>query len=318
MKRYLFVFLFLVVCSTQGKSQVYHEMVTDSTAWKTIEAFWSGGGWDDFTLDYAKTFFFYIQGDTIIDSISYKCLYSTEEIYQPIFPSFDPDNGLTFVAAIREQDKKVFMREYHEFNNELYEEAMMYDFGLEVGDTVHFTRPFEDFMVVQEIDSVQIETGEYRRRTKFDGDERFDWIEGIGTTSYHLFYPFTIQWLSGIDLRLLCVCTPLELLHIGTRNIGGNYVQTFSDCARPAYLKTTSQESNRKPVFFPNPVIDNLRFKDRLEDMDVEIISETGQRLRFWSSFSGSSVNLQDLPPGLYILKLSGSETFHSRFIKLD
>lgn len=75
---------------------------------------------------------------------------------------------------------------YHGGNAE-YDEFLMYDFGLSVGDTFYLTPSSP--IVLESIDSVLIE-GTYYRKFHFQSNSGYHWIEGIGS-SIGLFPYFT-------------------------------------------------------------------------------------------------------------------------------
>ncbi|XOV69279.1 MAG: hypothetical protein ACFHU9_08845 [Fluviicola sp.] len=83
--------------------------------------------------------------------------------------------------------------------NGVYDEFLMYDFGLQVGDTFHLTT--SDSIALISIDSVLIE-GDYYRRFNFDPlttvvGGNYYWIEGIG--SKFGFFPYFYSFEQGLS-----------------------------------------------------------------------------------------------------------------------
>ena len=82
-----------------------------------------------------------------------------------------------------------------------YDEFLMYDFGLQVGDTFNLTTQYQ--VVLNSIDSVFIE-GNYYRRFNFDQVSLFSainyyWIEGIGSNFGFFAFFFAIEQNLGFD-----------------------------------------------------------------------------------------------------------------------
>ena len=109
-----------------------------------------------------------IQGDTLIGGLSYSKILKTEDSLTSVYTETD--------WFIRETpDKKVYwLRSGYEL--------LLYDFGMQVGDTMH-SGYCE--MVLLSIDSVQLSNAEFRQRYNLHLDNSFVekeyvWIEGIG------------------------------------------------------------------------------------------------------------------------------------------
>ena len=118
------------------------------------------------------TSFFRFDQDTIIDG----------ELYQHIFISEDEfqQEWFFYGSFIREENKKVYLREYYG------EEGLIYNFNLQLGDTVFINNPravSDVALVLTEIDSMETSDG-YRERWKLTNDEFMIpeyWIQGIGS-----------------------------------------------------------------------------------------------------------------------------------------
>jgi len=106
-----------------------------------------------------------LRGDTVINELNYKkLLYGCSE---------------TYIAAVREVDKKVFIKEDQQ------EDQLLYDFNLQEGDWANYLHQ------VIKIDTIQI--GDTKRK-RFVFDAGYEtWIEGIGALED--FYPLQARSL---------------------------------------------------------------------------------------------------------------------------
>jgi hypothetical protein len=135
------------------------------------------------------TYTFYFQGDTILDSLSYHKMYSNDNY------------SISYAGGLREINKKVYY-----FDRDCPAPVLLYDFGLNVGDSIALACMLCDeeesqYMKVISIDSVLIGDMTYRKRTNFDFGPSQSWIEGIGSVS-GLFYPYysCVTCICGVEL----------------------------------------------------------------------------------------------------------------------
>lgn len=120
------------------------------------------------------TFYHRFEGDTVLDGKTYKkVLIAEDEYYQEWF---------FYGSYVREENGIVYLREY------LGEEGLIYNFNLQLGDTVTIKNPLAPdglLLTLTDIDSVETTDG-YRKRWKLEKDA-FSipeyWIEGIGSQS---------------------------------------------------------------------------------------------------------------------------------------
>lgn len=120
------------------------------------------------------TFYNKFKGDTMINGLMYKKVWLAEdEFYQDWY-----HNG----SFIREENNKVYLLE------STGKEGLIYDFGLEEGDSVVLENPLAPdglLLYVTTIDSVETFDG-FRKRWKLIKDEFSTpeyWIEGVGSNS---------------------------------------------------------------------------------------------------------------------------------------
>ena len=162
MKKLVYILLFIIAVP----SLEAQEIVDNQKLWSIL----TGHCLPDYTT--YTTSFFKFDEDTIIDGKLYQKVFISEDEFQ--------EEWFFFGSFIREENNKVYLREY------FGEEGLIYDFNLQLGDTVVVNNPravSEVALVLTEIDSVETTDG-YRDRWKLTNDEFMIpeyWIEGIGS-----------------------------------------------------------------------------------------------------------------------------------------
>jgi hypothetical protein len=212
-------------------SAVSYLHAQDYIPFPTSDAYWNEyrfyQGWCD-APDYCKVTYF-IEGDTIIDSLLYKKIYCA-----------NPD-WTSYIGAMRENDKKIYY-----WRGGCPNHVLLYDFNLNVGDSISYPTELCDtswvyYHKVTSIDSVLLQDMTYRRRINLYGT--WSWIEGMGTTS-GLFYPY--YW------GIACICST----HLVCFYHNGNLVY-LDETTMPCFNLTVSQPefSGKNQGFdtYPNP-----------------------------------------------------------------
>ncbi|MEO0899465.1 MAG: T9SS type A sorting domain-containing protein [Bacteroidota bacterium] len=275
----------------------YAPLLTDSTRWSVASTAGFGGG--------TSTNFYYVDGQTIIDSLAYYNLYAVSTLdsnFEDTSFSFAQQFGL-----IREEEGKVYVRN---ITSTLVTvppsagEKLYYDFTLEVGDTLtpigsRFTYS------VTETDSISI-NGIMRKRIKFDqGIET--WVEGLGSLQ-GVVHSFGNELITDTHLELLCVREGQEYLY--QRYPGICYLLLASN--RPT-----------DPSFvniFPNPTEGQLSLEFSEDWLQATFsIYDLQSKLIFSNKVSHTNLILdQELPdhPGLYLIHVqSGSRSLSKKLI---
>jgi hypothetical protein len=162
MKKLVYILMFFIAAPTLEAQ----EIVVNWKVWSIL----TGHCLPDYTT--YTTSFYKFEEDTIIDGKLYQKVFISEDEFQ--------EDWFFYGSFIREENKKVYLREY------FGEEGLIYDFNLQLGDTVVVNNPravSEVTLVLTEIDSVETNDG-YRERWKLTNDEFMIpeyWIEGIGS-----------------------------------------------------------------------------------------------------------------------------------------
>ncbi len=279
---------FLLSGASFSHAQEYIPFPTSDAYWNEYKFY---QGWCD-APDYCKVTYF-IEGDTIIDSLLYKKIYGTTP------------NGTGYYGAMRESSKKVYFR-----RSGCPNEILLYDFSFEVGDSISYPIELCDtswvyYHKVTSIDSVLLQDMTYRRRINFYGT--YSWIEGTGTTS-GLFYPY--YW------GIACICST----HLVCFYHNGNLVY-LDESTMPCFNLAVSQPefsgNNQDFDIYPNPFSTTTTIEYELTEPSHvqlsiynaigEVVYNTEDRLMSVGKYS-FTWSAERLPEGLYYAVLRSEE----------
>jgi len=243
------------------------------------------------------------ENDTIINGINYSMIYT------------DDVNGSTW-CAFREENKRI----YFLFPDS--GEMLLYDFNLEIGDTMFYY--FEDIFeltqhhkVVTAIDTIRLRNGEIRHKWTLEpfipSVENYSaiwdiWVDGIGSISRKgLFNPLeTYEELNGDNYYLGLFC------HNDTTLIyypPCPYLNTFG-CYLETSVKSFEDIFNDISIY-PNPAQNQVTIDCQEQKIkDVEIINIIGKVLKQIEIQNNSHfiVGMSDQSAGIYLLKLTTDE----------
>lgn len=200
--------LLLSIClsfSIKSFSQLNFPFPQDSVQWCTYYyGYTSYEGFYDINL-----FSFDLGTDTIIDGLNYKNVdiwqrWRDNESPWYDFPSDVEDVLLGKIAALRFDGDKVFLYRY--LNSEFdfsgfmcpYEtEVLLYDFNLQVGDSIYYEYLYPNYVTTTSIDSILLEDGNYHKTYTFDDPSVRVWIEGVGDSQFGLLGFYIHQMIEG-------------------------------------------------------------------------------------------------------------------------
>lgn len=180
-------------------------------------------------------------------------------------------------------------------------ETLIYDFGLELGDIFQL----EDNCDVQviEIDSIQLNNGEYRKRIKLERTEDpynypvLEWIEGIGS-KFGLLDFLGVVCLVDINIQLTCFYQSGELL----------YPPNPETCFTSTTSTKDTDLAHSMVTVMPNPfgetfVIsiedDEQKFKLGIYSMDGNLVYQ-----KVSARTGRVEISLKDYNSGIYIIRL--------------
>ena len=312
MKSLLFSLFMLI--SFLGFNQITNHFENLNSKWYVSSNFINANQENPSHLGVKTTVWGFV-GDTLIDNNDWLKLFSTQDsLFQ---------NDLSFQGFLRSEDLKVYFKETDTSSSQI-----LYDFNLEVGDSVEYTFDIDGdnytvLIKVDAIDTIEI-NGESYRKFKFSEPlniENFPitmgsmvkeaWIEGIGSLKNPIFpaKPFTIdtEWGQKVDLTCSFV-NEIQFYH------NGGYTQCFN---RDVLGIEELQSINVN--IYPNPThkIININV-NQLGYYNLTIFNNLGEII-IEKRLSGSTnnVNVSELNKGIYFLNIKTDESSQTiKFIK--
>ncbi len=297
MKKEIALIVFLLTgLFSFGQTESYFPFPTDSASWKGYVSYVQP---PDFNPQY-EALEFTIQGDTIIDDFTY------QKVYYGL--SYEPIPEFWLMGGLREDSlKQIFFFPFFIQNAFLWldslpsdtSEFMLYSFSdtLEVGMTIPIN-PDHSEIIITNIDSVLVGNN-YRRRIKvFHSSINDDyWIEGIGG-SKGLFS--SVSYFFEWGTSLLCFTDSL------TYTI--NTVYPDMDICSDWTVLTTIENSRESIKIFPNPATSNIRIESNvnLQNGYLKIYNSQGQVVHSQKLLEeNAQINIQNIPPGLYLVEIT-------------
>lgn len=214
------------------------------------------------------------------------------------------------------------------------EDNLLYDFDLNVGDTVAWKTGFAK--VVNTVDSITLENGEVRKRIVFYREHQWEyntdiWIEGIGSTKGLLGSYFLSPQAPGPFINLTCSYNELEDLQYDFWLSEAGFDTSF-DCLIDNINTTIEEEElsfDHVLNIYPNPTaLDEVTIASSYlmrEVERVEVINSQGQLIASVPFDNSGTIRFQtniaitDRPPGVYWITiiLKTGERFTNRLVKM-
>jgi hypothetical protein len=226
-----------------------------------------------------------IGDDTLVNGIAYKIFLTTEDSIT---------NTWGKMGLIREDSNRVYFRLYTE------PEGLLYDFNLEVGESVTITNLYcyEKEMTVQNIDTVYI-SGVPLKRWVFNtwGSEEY-WVEGIGSFIGPI-QSGMYDCITDLYCKLICFFKDDTLF--------------YKDPAEPeCYFNTVGiGEMPAKDDILIKPSLvrqgDAVEISSSHAIKEIRIMNMNGVEVRHFSNLNvrSLSVSSDSLPPGIYVIMIS-------------
>lgn len=277
MKKALIILPALLFCFTQLQSQ---EPLFDTTKlWShlSITPSWGGPPPHAWATDFHK-----VEGNTVINSVSYMNLMTTI------------DQNLTnwnLQGYVREDGSgKVYYRAIQDST-----ERLIYDFGLELGDTIILNHLSSFPYIVTNVDSVLLNNN-FRKRITLNTYET--WVEGVGSQMGLMCSGYSE--LVGVNHYMLCYFENGSLIYSNPN---------YSLC----YYNTVDIEDREFQdawiSIHPNPVVSTSTFRIS-GDLDVkgsllEVYSLTGSLLKSYNIEENEiQLHASDFESGIYFYRL--------------
>lgn len=314
MKKYVLLIICLTVAlTTYAQTLVEHPFPTDSAVWYEYRSNSPYYPAPYYNCDIK----YYYSGYDTINAMVYRPLYATSKCYceqvyfqNPCSPGpYYSENQNTGVL-LSVQDNKVYYKDQ-------YSQFKLYDYNLGVNDTMHLSINTWDQYVLQcvLIDSIQTNTG-YRKQ----------WNLVITDGCYHTIID-TLKWTEGIGSdhgllyqRELVLCNVYDVVDYSYTNcfvLNDILVLGDSIGACEATLIMDIKEESTPSLFnvYPNPA--TLSFTIQLgqnQAFTAQLYNTTGQLM---DSFGSSGANLEiprnNLPPGLYFVRVTAGNSINTR-----
>jgi len=166
MKKLLILLLFFPLMSLS--QQTYNEMLTHDIEWQLTSC--NNG---------CITDVYFIDGDTIYNGYNYFILNGYHFISKTFWLREDIQNQTVYMSLV---------------NNNIRKEVLLYDFDLEIGDSINISNPMSPFVtnpgyyIVDSLVSLELQNGLYYEvfylsSSSVNINESAVWIEGIGSLS---------------------------------------------------------------------------------------------------------------------------------------
>lgn len=288
MKKFLILFIFLISFTVDAQTQVYHSFPDSNAYWcQTTQ-------WFDGTCDHTRNATSFFGNDTIINALVYHQIQESGYEYSTLCGS----GGYVYACCLPiRQDtlqRKVF---YYDLFNQT--EKIMYDFNLQVGDTLNESKVIwgntGDIHVITSIDSIKI-NGLFRKRFNYNGSFLFGCpdtsiIEGIGSISGLTAAPSTcfeyFASLTGFKQNGIII-----------------YPDSLAYCVVISGSENLTNTTNLN--VYPNPLVDELNVVNTHQNESSEIIIYGIDTQKFLQQkFTNSlTLNVEYFAKGIYIYEI--------------
>jgi len=290
MKLFLTLILTFLLFSVKAQTSVYHPFPDSAATWNIhYKQFCFMNGTSD--QNYSIT----MAGDTVINSQVYHKLTTP---YVQIYTSGCGTMGTGYKGAIRQDkiNRKVFF-----VPPSGSAEQLLYDFTMQVGDTVkgyaETIAPPRDRVI--SIDSVLVGST-YRKRWKVNSNYNIYFIEGVGST-YGLIMKSPGNLLDGSgDLTITCF----------QQNGKTVYPDTVTSCKLITTSVNTTEGNPNEINIFPNPSNDSftIDLRQALSVNAIYIKDILGNTVFHRQLSSGSYIHVDHLKSGVYFLMTSSND----------
>lgn len=280
-KHILIITLFISVFNLNGQTNVYHPFPYSNAQWRV-----NGSYWDCNPL--CDLYQYTTGADTLISNHMYTQIIQSGKYQLTYWDSI-------YRGALRNDtlNKKVYFVDRDSTN-----EWLLYDFSLNIGDTVFGAMPglSPGYVVINGMDSVLV-GGNYHKEFLLGGESI---IEGVGSTE-GLLELYTNQFESGY--QLVCFSNNFD-----------NFPSSSTSC--PLILQTGINVSNPTNQqlqinIFPNPFknFTNIIFSEEQRSASIKITNIMGQEIKTMNSTGKQCViEKGEMSNGVYFVQIIDSD----------
>lgn len=344
---------FLCFYITTAQTSIYHPFVTPSKVVLETETLHVPASNVQYTK---KASVEHLSRDSVINGLTYHLLerydaWKIDNAPVPMGPFIDYYTNLLgfnqqLLGAIREDNKKVY---YYNLNHSFshtgldtlfQQEYLLFDFNLEVGDSIlrtalyHNTTAVDYYLHVVGVDSVLLDDMTYRKELLMKGTYSnglitdtvcYSWVEGLGVSTAYCdagLSPLRLGVLGGFELQYnpyASVSSPYVYPSVRCWSEIGTYLLSNSDYCDtlPGSLLLIDPlnqfETNINVVIAPNPLSTSstitIKGLDNQSEILFELFDLRGQLVQTVTSNNVNELILRRgaLPQGMYYYRISQS-----------
>lgn len=286
----LFLLLIFIFFTSIINAQQYYTFPTSNAIWREYR-YELGGSSRSYYYDFQN----FINGDTLIEGKIYHKIYQTGYTRSYIlYQSFYSEYEDIYVGAIREDS----LRKVYYYVDSLYNEQLLYDFNLNIGDTLPIMVGTRERIInnnttytVTGIDSILVQ-GNFHKRFQINyPNQTFYIIEGVGST-----YGLLAKLYSWTGYTPILKCFKLN---------DENAYPDGQDC-NLIHIGIDEFSEQNKTHLFPNPGNGIFYFNNLPnESLLMKIFNLMGNKIfETIVQKDHSSIDLSNLPKGIYFIQI--------------
>ena len=294
MKKYLLILTFILSALSSQAQNPFPDFAENQT-WRCVE----------YPMNWGQGKSCYEYSIELKDTVSI-CEYQ----YREFFFCVDDSSECVLAGYYRIQGDSIMIRRVSQECDE--PEGLLYDFGMEVGDSVEVVYDYIDTRFFwKESDTTLIFEGIERKvhvlnyipHQNGTFETKMLWIEGIGTLQHPIY-----SWLCN-DVSCENVAEPA----LGSSHVDGKRIYSDSLAFCNDVISGISEDTNEIEIsIFPNPVQNTLFVKGSYLDTKYYISNTLGEIIQKGKVINGE-IPLDDLSPSLYLILIQ-SKNKHKVF----
>ncbi|MBI4931553.1 MAG: T9SS type A sorting domain-containing protein [Bacteroidetes bacterium] len=279
----------LILAVAHGQTAVYHPFPDSNASWNE-RCFGLNPSHTCMNEDYRTL---YINGDTVIGAYTYHKIYHAgytayscwNPPTNPVYQSYN----VYYDCAIRQDSlqKKVYIY--------MFGDTLLYDFNLNLGDTVPPTYSNSGMFIVKTIDSVLVGNKYHKRFTVEDSFVTDTLIEGIGSVFFGL---YNMRWIyPDGGCNFFCF-----------NHDSAQYPINYN-CTTLTNPVNVVEPITKTPKLSPNPFSAQTTLQTEVQLINATLTVDNcfGQTVAQIKNLRGQTItfNRDNLPSGLYLLRLT-------------
>ena len=282
------------------KAQKYYPFIEDAKTWSELHSFMIYVPPYPLTL---TTESFKLEGDTVWNGETYKNLFTCDS--DPTVSSWTIGSDYLY----REEAGKVLRVNFWS-----EEEELVYDFNLNVGDSVYVDSVYANaYAHVILVDSLIVD-GTYHKQIHFDYPADI-WVEGLGSL-YSPFNPVQYSFIYPTGFQLLCV-TNLN----GNIYLNPSYHQCYVDTTYITSMpEKLNSQSRIEVINNPMHTFSIVKIENPTEIFEKYALFNSYGQLMMHRNIQDNTFSIQreNLSSGIYFLKVYSKKSALNKKIIVD